>query len=74
MSNRDIAQNIINTIPDSQMGYIVNLLQNFQMALEEAADDAYCERLYNDYVNDEDPEKNTGMEIEEFAKSLGIEL
>ena len=56
------------------MGYILNMLQNFQMALEDAADDAFCQRLYEDYLNDDDPEKNEGVEIEKFAEDLGISL
>lgn len=74
MSNRDMAKSIIDAIPDSQMVYVVNLLQNWRMSLEEAADDAFCEKLYNDYLNDDDPQKNEGMLIEDFAESLGIKL
>ena len=37
------------------------------MALEDAADDAFCQRLYEDYLNDDDPEKNEGVEIEKFV-------
>ena len=74
MSNREIAQSIIDSIPDSQMGYIVNLLQNWYMTLEEATDDAFCEKLYEDYLNDDDPEKDNGVQIEQFAQSLGITL
>ena len=74
MSNREIAKSIIDSIPESQMGYIVNVLQNMHMAFEEAADDAFCEKLYEDYLNDDDPEKNIGIPIEQFAKELGITL
>ena len=74
MSNKELAINIIENIPESQMGYILNMLQNFQMALEDAADDAFCQRLYEDYLNDDDPEKNEGIEIEKFAEDLGISL
>ncbi len=74
MSNKEAVINIIENIPESQMGYILNMLQNFQMALEDAADDAFCQRLYEDYLNDDDPEKNEGVEIEKFAEDLGISL
>ena len=67
MSNKEAVINIIENIPESQMGYILNMLQNFQMALEDAADDALCQRLYEDYLNDDDPEKNEGVEIEKFV-------
>ena len=74
MSNREKAIDIINALPDSQMEYIVNMLQNLHMALEEAADDAFCEKLYEDYLNDDDPEKDVGIPIEQLAEELGITL
>ena len=74
MSNRELAKNIIDSIPESQMGYIVNVLQNMHMALEEVADEVFCEKLYEDYLNDDDPEKDVGIPIEQFAKDLGITL
>lgn len=74
MSNREKAKSIIDSIPESQMEYIVNMLQNLHMALEEAEDDAFCEKLYEDYLNDDDPEKDVGISIEQLADELGITL
>ena len=74
MSDKEMAINIINSLPESQLGYVVNMLENFRNAIAEAADDAFCEQLYNDYLNDPDPEKDDGIPIEDLAKSLGIQL
>ena len=74
MSERDKAISIIDSIPDSQVCYVLNILQNFKDALDETADDAFCNHLYDDYIEDTDAQKNEGMPIEKFAESLGITL
>lgn len=74
MSNREMAINIINSLPDAQINYALNMLQNFSDAVEEASDMAFCEKLYDDYLNDADPQKNDEMTLEEFASQLGFEL
>ena len=74
MSDRSKAINIINSLPDSQVHYAFNMLQSFCHALDESADEAFCEKLYTDYLNDPDPEKTNGMSIESFSEQLGISL
>ena len=74
MSERDKAISIIDSIPDSQICYVLNMLQNFKAALDETADDTFCDRLYTDYIEDSDNQKDDGMPIEQFAESLGITL
>ncbi len=74
MSNRETAINIINSLPDAQIDYVLNMLQNFRAAVEEASDMTFCEKLYNDYLNDTDPQKNDGMALEDFASRLGFSL
>ena len=74
MSDREKAINIIDSIPDSQVCYVLNMLQNFKAALDETADDTFCERLYADYIEDNDSQKDDGLSIEQFAESLGITL
>lgn len=74
MSDREKAINLIESIPDSQMGYILNMIQSFKSAVDEAADDAFCESVYESYLADTDAEKNDAVAVEDFAKSLGIQL
>ena len=74
MSDREKAMSIIDSIPESQLGYIVDMLSSFRAAIEEAEDDAFCERLYNGYLNDEDSDKDNAVSIEEFAESIGVTL
>ena len=72
MSNREMAINIINSLPDVQVDYALNLLKNFSAAVEEASDMAFCEKLYTDYLNDTDPQKNDGVLLEDFVNQLGV--
>ena len=74
MSDKEKAISIIDSLPESQLGYVVNMLQSFQNAIDEAADDAFCEQLYGSYLKDPDPEKDDGILIEDLAESLGIQL
>lgn len=74
MSNRELAINIINSLPDVQVDYVLNMLKSFSAAVEEAADMAFCEKLYNDYLNDTDSQKNDGIALEDFASQLGVSL
>ena len=74
MSNKEMAISIIDSLPESQLGYVVSMLESFRNAIDEAADDAFCEQLYNDYLNDPDTEKDEGVTIESLAESLGIQL
>ena len=73
MSNREQAIAIINQIPEYKMDYIVAFLRGFQLD-DEIEVDIFCERMYQDYLNNSDPEKDDCISIEEFAKESGIEL
>lgn len=74
MSNRELAINIINSLPDVQVDNVLNMLKSFSAAVEEAADMAFCEKLYNDYLNDTDSQKNDGIALEDFASQLVVSL
>lgn len=73
MSNKELAKNIIDSLPDYKMDYIVTFLKGFQLD-DEIEDDMFCQRMLNDYMNDPDPEKDKTVSIEELAKELGVEL
>ena len=74
MSDREKAIHLIDSIPDSQMGYILSMLQNFKSAVDDAADDLFCERMYESYIEDTDKDKDVGVSIEDLAEDLGIDL
>ena len=56
MSEREMAASLLERVPDYKMGYVLAYLQG--ITADEAADDALCERMYESYRNDPDPEKD----------------
>lgn len=41
---------------------------------EEYEDDKFCLKMLKEYLEDTDPDKDKGIELEKLAKELGIEL
>ena len=52
------------------MGYVLAYLQG--LTADEEADNAYCEQLYQDYLND--PDKHQTNSLEELCEREGVEL
>ena len=72
MSEREQAKQIIDKLPDYKISNILLFLQGVAFD-DEMEDDLYCEKLYQDYLNDPDPEKDEGVPLEECMKEWGIE-
>lgn len=72
MSNKEKIIELLNSVPDYKMGYVLAYVQG--ITADEEADDLFCEKLYQDYLNDPDPEKDEGITLEELAESEDIEL
>lgn len=72
MSVRDQAITLLDKVPDYKMGYVIGYLQG--LTADEDMDDEFCERLYQNYLNDPDPEKDKTITAEELAKELGIKV
>ena len=72
MSNKDLCINIINGFGEEQLKNVVVLLRSIQSMIAEAADDAYCLQLANDYENDTDDNKMDFMSIQDFSHELGF--
>lgn len=70
---KDVAKNIIDSLPDYKIKYIVTFLKGVQLD-DEIEDDLFCQRMVDDYLNDTDPDKDEGILIEDLAKELGIKL
>lgn len=73
MSEREQAKQIIDQLPEYKMTNLLLFLKGMQFddAIE---DDLYCQKLYDDYLNDPDPEKDKGITLEELAAREGIDL
>ena len=73
MSEREQAKQIIDRLPEYNIGRILLFLQGVAFD-DEIEDDLYCEKLYQEYLDDPDPEKDEGITLEELAKREGIQL
>lgn len=68
MSTREMALSIFNTLTEEQ-------LQGFILMFGGArADDAFCEALLQDYLDDDSSDKHEAVPLEAFAASLGVDL
>lgn len=72
MSDREKCIELLKNVPEFKIGYVLAYLQG--LTADEAADDAFCEALYQEYLNDTDPEKNDAVTIQDVATELGISL
>ncbi len=70
MSNREQIIELLNIIPDYKIGYVLAYVQG--VAADEEVDDAFCNRMIEDYENDPDPEKDDSFTLEECMKEWGL--
>ena len=56
MSNKDKAKQIIDKLPDYKVAKILLFLQGFELS-DEIEDDFICERIYQEYLNDPNKDK-----------------
>ncbi|MCL2638423.1 MAG: hypothetical protein FWD48_08650 [Oscillospiraceae bacterium] len=74
MTNKDLCIEIISGFGEEQLKNVVVMLQSIKNIAAEAADDAFCLQLAEDYENDLTADKSETMSIQDFSKELGIEL
>lgn len=73
MNKREQAKQIIDTLPEYKIDYILTFLKGVQFD-DEIEDDLYCEQLVEDYLTNPDPQKHESITLEELAKREGISL
>ena len=71
VSHHEYPRNI-DTFTDAQLVNVVAMLQAMRQTIDDLEDEAFCEKMAQDYDND--PEKGDPMPLENFAKELGITL
>ena len=72
MRTREMITALLDSVPEYKMGYVLAYLQG--LTADEEADNAYCEQLYQEYLNDPSPDKNQVISLEELCKREGVEL
>ncbi len=73
MSEREQAKLIIDQLPEYKISSLLLFLKGIQFD-DDMEDDLYCQKLYEDYLNDPDPEKHKTITLEELAAREGIEF
>ncbi len=71
MSNKDRVISLLDNVPEYKMGYVLAYVQG--ITADEENDDAFCERMWENYQNDPDPDKGKGYSLEECKKEWGID-
>lgn len=70
MSNREKVMQLLDSVPEYKMGYVLAYLQG--ITADEAADDAFCHSMVEAYQNDPDPDKDEGFTLEACKKEWGL--
>ena len=70
MSNKEKVIALLDSVPEYKMGYLLAYLQG--LTADEEADDAYCERLWKEYQDDPDPDKDREYSLEDCKKEWGL--
>ena len=71
MSGREQVIELVKTLPEYKIQYLLAYAQGLS-ADEEIQDDILCERIYNEYTNDTDSEKDMTYSLEECKKEWGL--
>ena len=71
MSNRERVIDLLRSVPDYKMGYVLAYVQG--ITADEEVDVAFCERRVENYENDPDPEKDKGYSLEDCKREWGID-
>lgn len=71
MSNKEKIVELLDSVPDYKMGYVLAYVQG--ITADEEADDIFCERMWENYENDPDPEKDEGKTLEKRAIPLVLD-
>lgn len=70
MSDKERAMQLLDSVPDYKMGYVIAYLQG--VIADDEADEAFCDGLVAEYEADND--KGNFISIDEMAKMSGISL
>ena len=70
MSNKERAIQLLDSVPDYKMGYVLAYIQG--ITADEEADDIFCQKMVEDYKNAPEDEKED-VPLEECLKEWGID-
>jgi len=70
MSNRELCVKLLESVPDYKIGYVLAYIQG--ITADEEADDAFCQRMLENYENDPDPEKDVVFSLDDCKREWGL--
>lgn len=73
MSAKEKIINLINDFSEEQLEELLTMLQSLRRIVDDAEDDAYCQKLYDEYKNNPS-DSSENVSLEDFANELGINL
>lgn len=71
MSNRELCVKLLDNVPEYKIGYVLAYIQG--ITADDEADDAFCERMFENYENDPDPTKDEEYTLEECKREWGVD-
>ncbi len=71
MSDKEKIVKLLDSVPEYKLGYILAYVQG--ITADEDADDLYCQKIYKDYLNDPDPDKDEVYTLDDCKKEWGID-
>lgn len=71
MSEREQAKKIIDSLPEYKLSKLLVFLRGIAFD-DEIEDDMFCEKMYSDYLNSPETEKNDFVSFEELLKDCGV--
>ena len=63
---------IVDMIPEEQLGYVLTMLENTHKLISDTLDDAFCLELYRRAKSAED--NASGISLAEYAEQWGIDI
>ncbi|MBQ6887214.1 MAG: hypothetical protein IJN54_06850 [Lachnospiraceae bacterium] len=70
MSNKEKVVQLLESVPDYKMGYVLAYVQG--ITADEEADDIFCQRMVENYENAPDEDKED-IPLEDCLKMWGLE-
>lgn len=72
MTDKDLAKQIIDKLPDYKMSHILYLLKGIQFD-DEIEDNLFCERMANEYLENKDDNEET-IPFEQVLQEAGLTI
>lgn len=70
MSSKERIVELLDYVPEYKLGYVLAFIQG--LTADEEADDLFCKKLAEDYLNTPDDEKGEFISLEDCKKEWGI--